>query len=51
MDVTTAPSTVITCTKPRCGTQIMLTESTYVDGCGPVCPGCAGMLPEWWGDV
>ena len=51
MDVTTTPATVITCAKPGCGAVITVTESTYVDGCGQVCPGCAGPLPAWWDDV
>jgi len=51
MDVTTTPTTVVTCAKPGCGLQTTPTESVYVDGCGEVCPGCAGPLPEWWNDV
>ena len=51
MDVTTAPASVITCATPGCGARTTLAESVYVDGCGQVCPGCAGPLPEWWDDV
>jgi hypothetical protein len=48
MDVTTAPSDTITCAKPGCGATTTLAESTYIDGCGQVCPGCDGPLPAWW---
>jgi hypothetical protein len=51
MDVTTTPSTAVTCAKPGCGDRTNLAESTYVDGCGQVCTGCAGPLPEWWNDI
>ena len=50
MDATTSPSATITCAKPGCGTQTTLAEATYIDGCGQVCPTCAGALPEWWHD-
>ena len=51
MDVTTASSTVISCARPGCDARTMMAESVYVDGCGQVCPGCAGPLPEWWDDI
>jgi len=51
MDATTTPSTVITCARPGCGMRTSLAEATYVDGCGRVCAGCAGPLPEWWTDI
>jgi hypothetical protein len=51
MDVITAPATVITCAKPGCGALATMAESVYVDGCGQVCPGCAGPLADWWDDI
>ena len=51
MDATTSPSVTITCTKPGCGTQTTLAESTYIDGRGQVCPGCAGPVPDWFGQI
>ena len=48
---TVSPSVTITCTKPGCGTQTTLAESTYIDGCGHICPTCAGPLPAWWNDM
>ena len=51
MDATTTlTDTAITiiCAHPRCGMPTTLAESTYIDGCGQVCPTCAGPLPEWW---
>jgi hypothetical protein len=51
MDVTTATAAVVTCAKSGCGARTALAESVYVDGCGQVCPGCAGPLPEWWADI
>jgi hypothetical protein len=50
MDATTSPSATITCAKPGCGARTTLAEATYIDGCGQVCPGCVGPLPEWWND-
>jgi hypothetical protein len=50
MDATTSSSDTITCAKPTCGATTTLAESTYIDGCGQVCPGCAGPLPAWWDD-
>jgi hypothetical protein len=50
MDATTSPSATITCAKPGCGARTTLAEATYLDGCGQLCPGCAGPLPEWWND-
>ena len=52
MDATTShqPGS-ITCAKPGCGNTTMLAESVYIDGCGHVCPGCAGPLPAWWDSV
>ena len=47
MDVTTSPSTTITCAKPGCGTVTTLAASGYIDGCGQVCPECFGPEPEW----
>ena len=51
MDTTTHPTDSITCTKPGCGNVTTLAESFYIDGCGQVCPGCAGPLPAWWDDI
>jgi hypothetical protein len=51
MDATTSPSTTITCAKPGCGSRTTLAASTYIDGCGHVCPECAGPLPGWWNDT
>jgi hypothetical protein len=51
MDVTTSPSTTITCATPGCDAQITMAEATYIDGCGQVCPCCAGPLPVWWNDI
>jgi hypothetical protein len=51
MDATISPSdAAITtiCAHPRCGAATTLAESTYIDGCGQVCPACAGLLPEGW---
>ena len=50
MDATTSPSLPITilCAHPRCGNPTLLAETTYIDGCGQVCTGCDGPLPEWW---
>ena len=51
MDITASPSDTITCAKPGCGAATTLAESTYIDGCGQVCPGCDGPLPAWWDDL
>jgi hypothetical protein len=51
MDATTDPSTVITCAKPGCDALTTPGEAIYIDGCGLICPGCAGPLPEWWDDI
>jgi hypothetical protein len=52
MNATTTPTTtVITCAKPGCGNQTPLAESTYIDGCGQVCPGCAGPVPDWFAQI
>ena len=51
MDATTTltdAAITIICAHPRCGMPTTLAESTYIDGCGQVCPTCAGPLPEWW---
>jgi len=48
MDATTTPTTTVTCAKPGCGSQTTLAESTYIDGCGQVCPGCVGPVPDWF---
>ena len=46
MDTTTTyPPGSITCAKPGCGNITTLAESVYVEGCGQVCPDCAGPLP------
>jgi hypothetical protein len=48
MDATTSPSPspspseTITCAHPRCDAVTTLAESCYIDGCGQVCPDCAG---------
>jgi len=47
MNATTSPSGTITCARPSCGTPTTLAESTYIDGCGQVCTGCAGPVPVW----
>jgi hypothetical protein len=51
MDATTSPSATITCAKPGCDARTTLAEATYIDGCGYICPGCAGPLPAWWNDI
>ena len=53
MDETTSthPTGSITCAKPGCGNITTLAESVYVDGCGQICPACAGPLPAWWNDI
>jgi hypothetical protein len=51
MDTTTSPPGSITCAKPGCGNTTTLVESVYVEGCGQVCPDCAGPLPAWWDDI
>jgi hypothetical protein len=55
MNVTTSPSDTITCAKPGCGASTTLAESTYVDGCGQICPGCDqaiyGPRPAWMDDI
>jgi hypothetical protein len=41
----------ITCARPGCGALTTAAESTYVDGCGQICPPCDeaiyGPRPEW----
>ena len=52
MDATTShPPGSITCANPGCGNITTLAESVYVEGCGQVCPDCAGTLPAWWNDI
>jgi hypothetical protein len=51
MNATTSDSDTITCAKPACGGLTTLAESTYIDGCGHVCPGCAGPVPAWLYDI
>jgi hypothetical protein len=51
MDVTTSPAVVIICAKPSCGAPATLAESVYIDGCGQVCPRCAGPVPAWMHDI
>jgi hypothetical protein len=51
MDLTTAPSTIITCAKPDCGAQTTLAESIYIDGFGYICLACNGPRPDWWYDI
>ncbi len=52
MNATTSPSDTITCAKGRaCGGSATLAESTYIDGCGHVCAGCAGPVPAWLYDI
>ena len=51
MDVTTSPSTTITCAKPACGAVTTLAASGYIDGCGQVCLECYGPTPEWMNDI
>lgn len=52
MDVTTTPTTsTITCAKPGCGAVTTFADSTYIDGCGQVCPACAGPVLAWLGDI
>jgi hypothetical protein len=46
MEPTTSPFDVITCAKPGCGNTTTLAESYYIDGCGQVCPACAGPHPD-----
>jgi hypothetical protein len=52
---TTETSGTITCARPGCGTQTTLAESTYVDGCGQICPRCDeamfGPRPAWYGQI
>jgi hypothetical protein len=51
MDTTTNPAGSITCAKPECPNVANLADSIYIDGCGQVCPDCAGPLPTWWNDI
>ena len=51
MDITVTTASVITCAKPGCETQTTLAESTFIDGCGYVCPDCSGPRPEWYNDL
>jgi hypothetical protein len=54
MNLTSSAET-ITCAYPGCSTITKRTDSTYVDGCGDICPGCdearSGPAPEWWGKI
>ena len=54
MDLTSSAET-ITCDRPDCGATTTLADSTYVDGCGQICPGCDeaifGPLPGWWDTI
>jgi hypothetical protein len=47
MDTTTPATDTITCAKPTCEVPTTRAQSTYIDGCGQVCPGCAGYGPSW----
>jgi hypothetical protein len=51
MDATTSPAVAIICAKPSCGAPTTLAESVYVDGCGQVCPRCAGPVPAWMHNI
>jgi hypothetical protein len=51
MDTTTSPTATINCASPGCGIPTTLDQATYVDGCGHICPGCAGPLPAWWDGI
>ena len=51
MDATTSSAATITCANPACGAPTTLAESTYIDGCGQVCTGCAGPHPAWLDDI
>ena len=54
MDTTTtsaSASATITCAKPGCGALTTAAESVYIDGCGQVCPRCAGPVPAWMADI
>jgi hypothetical protein len=46
MYTTTNPDDVIPCAKPGCEALTTVGEGTYIDGCGIICPGCEGPLPE-----
>jgi len=48
---TTTPTDIITCAKPSCGNPAPWDESVYIDGCGLVCPDCAGPDPTWINDI
>ena len=48
---TTSPSATITCAKPSCGALTTVAVSVYIDGCGQVCPRCAGPDPAWLNDI
>ncbi len=48
---TTSPSATITCAKPGCGALTTVAESVFIDGCGQVCPRCAGPVPAWMDDI
>jgi len=50
MDAITTSAT-ITCAKPGCGALTTVEESVYIDGCGQVCPRCAGPDPAWMHDI
>jgi hypothetical protein len=54
MNLTSSAET-ITCARPGCGAETTPAESTYVDGCGNICPGCDedlfGPCPAWWNDI
>ena len=53
MDAATTifPSATITCAKPGCGALTTVEESVYIDGCGQVCPRCAGPDPAWMAGI
>ncbi len=57
MDLTTGSTAteIITCAYPGCGKAHPRSESTYVDGCGQICPRCElamfGPRPDWWDTI
>jgi len=51
MTATTSSADTITCARPRCGNPTTPADSVYIDGCGQVCPGCAGPDPDWINDI
>jgi len=47
----TTHSDIVICARPSCGSPVPWDDTTYIDGCGQVCPGCAGPDPAWINDI